>query len=573
MTVTTNDASRPPSRIDEIADQFVRDAVALNPTEATQLGIPGYDHLMADYSPAGHDARAGVIRDALAALEGVEPADDVDRVTKAAMMERLGIERELADSGERLAELNVIDSPAQHMRDIFALMPTDTEEAWEAIGERMSAIQDAVDSYEESLALAAERGNIAALRQIEAVIKQADDLADFDTSIFTDLAKGAKITEADGEERELKRSTRRALENGAMDARQAYADLAQYLSEMLAMAAPEDDAVGAERYERFSRYFLGAKVDLDETYEWGREELARIIAEQEAVAAELYGPGTSIAEAMDRLDTEQQRLLHGTDALKAWMQKTSDQAVAELGTEHFDIPEPVRTLECCIAPTQTGGIYYTGPSDDFSRPGRMWWSVPAGVSEFTTWREKTTVYHEGVPGHHLQVAQTVYRKELLNLWRRQYCWISGHGEGWALYAERLMADLGYLADPGDRMGMLDGQRLRAARVVLDIGVHLSKPCPDEWGGGTWDTKKAWPFLVANANMDKKILAFELDRYLGWPGQAPSYKIGERLWLQARDDARAAAAARGEDFDLKAFHRRALDLGSVGLDLLRDEITR
>ena len=198
----------------------------------------------------------------------------------------------------------------------------------------------------------------------------------------------------------------------------------------------------------------------------------------------------------------------------------------------------------------------------------MWWSVPKGVTRFNTWRELTTVYHEGVPGHHLQIGQTVYRASLLNKWRRLVCWVSGHGEGWALYAERLMEQLGYLEDDGDRMGMLDAQRLRAGRVVLDIGVHLGKEAPAEWGGGVWDEAKAWPFLKANVNMAEGFVRFELDRYLGWAGQAPSYKVGQRLWEQARDE---AAARAGNQFDLKAFHRRALDLGSVGLDTLREAL--
>ena len=132
-----------------------------------------------------------------------------------------------------------------------------------------------------------------------------------------------------------------------------------------------------------------------------------------------------------------------------------------------------------------------------------------------------------------------------------------------------MAELGYLDDPGDRLGMLDGQRMRAARVVLDIGVHLGLPCPPEWGGGTWDADKAWEFLRANVNMAEAFLRFELDRYLGWPGQAPSYKIGQRLWEQTRDDAAAAAhALAARTSTCGRFHARALDLGSVGLDVLR-----
>jgi uncharacterized protein (DUF885 family) len=310
-------------------------------------------------------------------------------------------------------------------------------------------------------------------------------------------------------------------------------------------------------------------VDLDETYAWGVEELARIVAEQTAVAREIAGPGATVEDAVAKLEADPRYQLHGTDALRAWMQETADRAIADLDGTHFDISAPVRTIECLIAPTHNGGIYYTPPSDDFTRPGRMWWSVPPGVTEFGTWREKTTVFHEGVPGHHLQCAEAVIARDTLNQWRRLMCWVSGHGEGWALYAEKLMDELGYLDDPGDRLGMLDAQRMRAARVVFDIGVHLGLEAPAEWGGGTWDAEKAWPFLKANVNMAEGFVRFEYNRYLGWPGQAPSYKVGQRLWEQARDEARAAA---GDAWDAKAFHARALALGSVGLDVLRDALS-
>lgn len=333
------------------------------------------------------------------------------------------------------------------------------------------------------------------------------------------------------------------------------------------MQAPEQDAVGRETYALWSRYFLGARVDLDETYAWGAAELARIETEMARVADQIV-PGGSVDDAVAALDADLERKIQGPQAFAAWMQELSDRAVAELGGTHFDIPQPVRRLDCRIAPTHTGGVYYTGPSEDFSRPGTMWWSVPSGEDEFSTWREVTTVYHEGVPGHHLQVGQTVYRSELLNRWRRLVCWTSGHGEGWALYAERLMADLGYLDDPADRLGMLDGSALRAARVVVDIGLHCGLEAPEEVGGGSWDAEKVSTFMRAHTRISEGTLRFEVNRYLGWPGQAPSYKVGERLWLQAREQVRAA---QGDDFDLKAFHRRALDIGSVGLDVLREAL--
>lgn len=551
--------TRIPTVLDRIADAYVDEMATLSPMLATDLGLPGKPDALDDFSPTGLAARAGTTRAALRQVERAETVDDVDVVTKAAMLERLGLDLELFDAGEDHAELNNLASPLQAVRSIFDLMPTDTPEDWANIAARMSAVPEAIRGYIASLRYAAERvdGPFLAVRQIEIGVAQAEELA-ARNSFWVTLAASPGAPD----------EVRTDLARGAARASEAYALLADALRE-LAGCAPQEDAVGRERYQRFSRRFLGATVDLDETYDWGREELARIVAEQEAVARELYGPGVSPAEAMARLDADPSRQLQGTDALKQWMQETSDAAVVALAGTHFDIAEPLRALECCIAPTQDGGIYYTGPTADFSRPGRMWWSVPPGVTEFGTWREKTTVYHEGVPGHHLQIGQAVYRASQLNKWRSLLCWVSGHGEGWALYAERLMADLGFLDDPGDRMGMLDGQRMRAARVVLDIGVHLGKPCPEEWGGGIWDADKAWPFLLANVNMNEGFVRFELDRYLGWPGQAPSYEVGQRLWENARDD---AAARAGDAFDIKDFHRKALDLGSVGLDVLRDALT-
>ncbi|MGO1318449.1 MAG: DUF885 domain-containing protein, partial [Cellulomonadaceae bacterium] len=327
----------------------------------------------------------------------------------------------------------------------------------------------------------------------------------------------------------------------------------------------ETDGVGREAYALASQRFLGTTIDLDETYEWGLAELARMVAEQEAIAHEIL-PGASVDEVVAHLDADEANVLHGTQALQRWMQETSDAAIAALDGTHVDVPEPLRRLECRIAPSDSGIIYYTPPSDDLVRPGRMWWSVPAGVTRFSTWRERTTVYHEGVPGHHLQLGQAVYDKSTLNLWRRALAGTSGHLEGWALYAERLMGDLGFLETPADRLGMLDGQRMRAARVVLDIGVHLGKARPD--GPGTWDGDYALEFFRRHVHMNDQFVRFEVNRYLGWPGQAPSYKVGQRIWEQVRDELQRR---EGAGFDLRSFHRRALALGNVGLDTLRTSL--
>jgi uncharacterized protein (DUF885 family) len=556
VTTETAPAVRPRTAIDAVADDYTDTLIRLNPSFATTLGLPGHETEYQDFSPAGIAEFAAEAREALAALDGLAPEDDVDAVTLDAMRERLGLQLEIHESGWDAAELNNIASPAQDIRAIFDLMPTGTGQDWEHIAGRALNVPGAIRGYISSLSQARDAGKVAAARQVSIVIEQASKYAAED-GFFAKLAAGARTDEGP-----LDASMQEKLDAGAAAARSAYTDLAAFLRTELLPAAPQRDAVGRERYALASRSFLGATVDLEETYAWGVQELDRLIAEQERVAASIKA-GAGIAEAKEILNNDPARQIKGTDALKAWMQELSDKAVSDLAGVHFEIPDVMKKLECLIAPTDEGGIYYTGPSDDFSRPGRMWWSVPAGEDTFTTWAETTTVFHEGVPGHHLQVATATYRRELLNKWRRNVCWTSGHGEGWALYAEKLMAELGYLSDPGDHMGMLDMQRMRAARVVFDIGVHLELEVPERWGTGTWTPDKGYEFLKENLPISEGQLNFEFTRYLGWPGQAPSYKVGQRLWEQIR-----AELETRPGFDLKAFHTKALNVGSVGLDTLR-----
>ena len=550
------------SAVDRIADRHVDRLAALDPLAATALGVAGYDRTLPDLSPDGHAARAELDRATLRELEravGTPGLDATDAITVAAMRERLGLYQERFDAGEVLGDLNVIDSPVQNLRGVFDLMPVATANDWATVAHRLAALPAALLGYRASLATAAARGRVSARRQVEKVAEQCVGFASAD-GYFAGLLADAKVNAHEP-------ALAADLARGAAAAAAAYAELGEYLRTELLPLAPAGDAVGADRYALASREFLGATIDQREAYEWALADLHDIERDMELVARDLVG-SSDVAAAMAALDDDPNRRIHGTDALQAWMQELSDRTLSELGAEQFDLPEPIRRLDCRIAPTHTGGIYYVAPNEDFSRPGTMWWSVPTGVEDFATWKEVTIVFHEGVPGHHLQCAQTVYRAGELNRWRRLACWVSGHGEGWALYAERLMGELGYLADPGARMGMLDSQALRAARVIVDIGVHLQLPAPDEVGGGLWDAAKAWTFLRRHTRTGDATLRFELDRYLGWPGQAPSYKVGERFWLELRAETQTA---QGASFDLKAFHRRALDVGSLGLDVLRQAL--
>ncbi|MGH3662770.1 MAG: DUF885 domain-containing protein [Micromonosporaceae bacterium] len=549
--------------IDQIADRYVDQFAALHPIAATFAGVAGHDDTMTDFTPAGFAARMNLDRATLEALRSAEPVDEREQAAREAMIERLELQQQRYDAGHVTSALNVIDSPLQDIQMVFDLMPTAGDDAIRNVAARLSQTPQALAGYRETLREAAADGRVSARRQVLACAKTAQDWADRRRdNLWGKLIAGLP---AEG-------ALRAELERHAAAAAEATADFGRFLTDELLPKAPAPDACGRERYALESRAFLGAEVDLEETYAWGWEELAAIEAEMRQVAERIV-PGGSTDDAIAALNADPHRRIIGKEPFQRWMQDLADRAIDELHGRHFDIPELLRRIECRIAPTSTGGIYYTGPSEDFSRTGRMWWSVPSGVDDFGTWQQTTTVYHEGVPGHHLQIGQTAYRRELLNRWQRQLCWVSGHGEGWALYAERLMADLGYLDDPGDRMGMLCAQGFRATRVIIDIGMHLELPIPKGAGfheGEVWTPELGWEFLLAHGRMPTEEMRFELDRYLGWPGQAPSYKVGERIWLQARADAERRA---GAGFNLKEFHRAALDLGSIGLDPLRRALER
>ena len=557
--------NRPLTEVDELANRHFDRSMRLDPLAAELNGLSGYGPAYPDYGPQGRAAKAQLRSETLRALESVQPRDTVDQVTVHALRNRLTLESELHAANLDVAPLNNIDSAVQHVREIFDNMPADTSEHWEQIIARLRHVPRALESYTEGLRETAALGKMASMTQIREAGAQAEAYSELKGPLGELLNHPSVPAEL-----------RPALEHAVTDARESYAGLVSSFHEEFAPSARESDAVGEDDYRLFLRSFLGATLEPREVYEWGIEQLRQLDEEQSRVARQIL-PGATIREAMDALNADPACRLDSTEELQRWMQELSDRAVSELSSSHFEFTDEMRRLECKIAPTQDGGIYYTPPSSDFSRPGRMWWSVPEGTHHHETWEETTTVYHEGVPGHHLQFATALANAGELNEWRRMGIWVSGHGEGWALYAERLMEELGYLDDPGDRMGMLDAQRLRTVRVIFDVGFHCGYKIPAELGqmlggarpGEVWSPGDGWDFLSHNVIMDPAVLRFEWLRYMGWPGQAPSYKLGQELWLDLRRQVKAREAER---FDLKDFHSRALRLGSVGLDTLAHAMT-
>ncbi|CAL9465863.1 hypothetical protein SUDANB171_02719 [Streptomyces sp. enrichment culture] len=544
-----------------IADSYVDQLVELNPVVGTQLGVnPGADGFP-DYSPDGHAALAAVERDTLTALDAAERAglaeSPDERRAARLLRERLGASLALEEAGENLRQVSNLFSPLQQQRSVFLMMPTTTDDDWAVIGRRLHNVPAALRDYAESLRAGTGRGLNAAPRQVETVIEQLDAWLESDW-YRTFAASGPEARRAE-------------LAAAADAATGGLAELRAYLrDDYLPAVAGTPDAVGRERYLLSARRWTGSDLDLADAYAYGWEEFHRLEREMRAVAAEIL-PGESTFAAMHHLEKKGQAI-DGEEEMRRWLQDLMERAIVDLDGTHFDLADPIKRVEARIAPPGSAAApYYTRPSLDFARPGRTW--LPTlGETRFPVWNVVSTWYHEGVPGHHLQLAQWVLVQERLSRYQVSVGSVSAATEGWALYAERLMDELGYLTDPAHRLGYLSGQMLRAVRVIIDIGMHLGLKVPageSYHPGEVWTPELATEFFMTHTGQEPEYTRSELTRYLGMPGQAISYKLGERAWLAGRD---AARAARGEAFDLKAWHMAALSLGSLGLDDLTEEIS-
>ena len=553
------------SPVYSLSDDYINSVAQLDPAAATYMGIAGHDHEMTDFSPAGHDARANNDRQTLAKLNALDTSANSDRLAAGVLRESLEISGEEYDANEHLVSIRVIAGDVDAARSIFDLMPTDTAEQWSVIAERMAKVPQAFAGMRESWKLGLDRGVKAQRRQVLASSEQLATWAGRKAApaFFEQFAESAAAVPGAPLEQ---------LRKAAKDASLALGETADFLINDYAPQADTRDGVGPERHALARRRFMGMKVEAKDAYEWGWAEVQRIDAEMERVAQEIL-PGATLAEVRHFLDTDPSRSIQGEGALRDWLQELMDEAMSFLiDNNHFSIPDSIRTVEAMISPPGgAAAMYYTGPSEDLSRPGRTWYPTN-GRTVFPRWSEPTTAYHEGVPGHHLQVAIATINSEKLSRFQRN-TFVSGHGEGWALYAERLMDEFGFLENPEYRLGYLYAQAFRAARIVIDTGIHCGFAIPQSssWHPGEqWTPELMLEFLSAHSSSDDEFNRSEINRYLGWPGQAISYKLGERVWLDLRDDAKKKYGAA---FDLRKWHAHALDLGNLGLDLLKSEMAR
>ncbi|QIJ61365.1 DUF885 domain-containing protein [Streptomyces sp. JB150] len=551
----------------EIADGYVDELIALDPVTGTYLGAKESSSRLPDLSPAGQEALAELARRTLARLDEAERRpgaySDIERRCARLLRERLTAGLAVHEADEGLRAVGNLGTPVHNVREVFTVTPADTEEDWAAIAERLRAVPAALTGYRESLALGLDRTLHAGPRPTAVFVEQLAEWADTGSGRgwFEDFAAGGPD------------ALRGELDQAARAATAAVAELRDWMRDVYAPAvAGASNTVGRERYARWSRYYNGTDLDLDEAYAYGWAEFHRLLGEMRQEAEKILPGAATPWVALAHLD-EHGRHIEGVEEVRAWLQGLMDEAIEKLDGTHFELAERVRKVESRIAPPGSAAApYYTPPSEDFSRPGRTW--LPTmGETRFPVYDLVSTWYHEGVPGHHLQLAQWAHVAENLSRYQASVGLVSANAEGWALYAERLMDELGFLTDAEVRLGYLDAQMMRALRVIVDIGMHLELEIPADSPfrpGERWTPELAEEFYGAHSSRPKDYVSSELTRYLTIPGQAIGYKLGERAWLLGREKARER---HGDAFDLKAWHMAALSQGSLGLDDLVDELSR
>lgn len=541
----------PNTPISTILDTFIEEGIKLSPIGATMLGVPGLDDQLDDLSMVGNDARTGLIRKTLTALKSETPANEFDRIARDVAVERLTSELNLSDTFEARILFNLISSPVTSIRQVFEMMRKDQPDTVANVTKRLDGIPAAFEGWKSTLTFVGDKGKVNSRRQALATAGQLDT---FSHGAFTAVAK--KFNPA---------GDNKALIDAAKRAEAACASLSVWMRDTYAPKCLPNDGVGEERYKMWARHFTGAELDLRDTYEWGVKQLEMINERMWVAAKKLYPDATTLREVADRLDRDPRYTVEGEEELLKKLRGFIEAAVERLDGKEFDIDPRIRNCEARLAPEgSASAAYYMGPSEDLSRPGTTWFPT-MGRKVFGWWHIVSTWYHEAVPGHHLQVATTKVNTERLNRFQRNRVWVSGYGEGWALYAERLMDELGAFEDPGYEMGYLSAQGLRAARIVVDIGMHCGYK---DFNGDVWNAESAFKLLHERALLDEISARSEVDRYLGWPGQAISYKVGERFWMDCREDAKKRLGSR---FELKKFHSFALNLGPMGLDPFKREM--
>ena len=489
-------------------------------------------------------------------LEQIEPVT----LSADAQVNRSMLLRQLRDNlteyedGLHLIALNMRSGP-QHRHSMIDTLPMESLQDHEDWLNRLRGLPEQLSQYQALLSEGIRRDRTQAQIVMSRVPSQIANLITDQASdspfyrAFTEMPEGIDLdTQAS-----LQSAAATVIEEQINPALQALLEFLE--SDYLPAARPPGIGAlpgGKQVYSRLAQHFTTTELTPDEIHEIGLQEVARIRGEMETVINTVGFEG-DIAAFNEFLRTDPQFYYETPEALLEGYQAVSkrlDPGLVNLFGKLPRAPYGVRPIPDEEAPDTTTA-YYMRPAIDGSRPG--WYYVNLYQPEVRPKFEMEVLsVHESVPGHHLQISLA---QELTGLPEfRRNGGFTAFIEGWGLYSERLGYDMGLYEDPYSRYGQLVYDMWRAVRLVVDTGIHY-------FG---WSRQKAIDYFIANAAKSEADIINEIDRYIGWPGQALAYKIGQMKMLELRGEAETAL---GEDFDIRAFHDHMLGAGALPLDIL------
>jgi uncharacterized protein (DUF885 family) len=543
--------------VDALAERFWERLLALNPTTATVYGDERYADRLEDPGPEGRAAARQLMQETIADTRAI-PDDGLsveDRITRDIL--RVVAEIAIEQDDRRIHELRTVDQmsgPQTLLPQIAQFQPVDTEPRLDAFIARLHAYGPYIDAHIGNLRDAVRSGLTAPRIVAERTIAQLERLlaVPVDEAVVPSVAVGA--TEA-GRER-IREAVRDVVYPA--DARFLEALRGDYLaatrSEPGLWSAPDGSAI----YRTEMRYWTTLDLDPEDVHRIGLEQLELIDAERRVIAA-AAGFGDDIDAYRAATDADPANQPRSKDELIERATEDIARALAIAPRYFGTLPRagcevrPVEEYKERDAPF----AYYFPPAQDGSRPGVYYangYDLPS--RRFT--KLATTTYHEAVPGHHFQIALEMENPRL-NVFRRLGSRMAGSAyvEGWGLYSERLADEMGLFRDEAERFGMLDGQAWRAARLVVDTGLHALR----------WDRERSVAFLK-RAGLTNTDATIETDRYIAWPAQALTYMIGRLEIERLRTE---IAARDGSRFDLRLFHDAVVGHGSLPLATLSREL--
>ena len=548
-------------KLAQLAEEYFTTYLVTDPMFATTLGVPGHADRIQDPSRAAGDRRADELLAFEARGKAIDPSglDRADRVTLAILLQRLRSERDSAVA--RTSEVSVSASVAGDLSDMLSSVPLanlSDEERAESYVRRLTALKGYFDALGQRYLQAKAEGRYPVATSVRAAIEQLDGYLGGELASDPLLDPVISAPDLGG------RWRTRAEEAVLGEVRPALSRLRSVWADELLPVARDDDHVGLchtpggeDGYEARVRLWTSVTVTGQEVHQLGLRVVAEAREEISRVSGSLFGTNDA-SEVVRRLRDGQGEHFESAEQIVSYIGEAYRRAVQGLPGwfKDFALPDcEVREMD----PHQARGgtaAYYTRRPQDGSRPARLWVNTheprKLKVASF-----ESLAFHEGVPGHHLQfsvVAGTTGLPEF-----RRHFDSYAHNEGWGLYVEGLADEMGLYSSPAARLGMLMRALLRAARLVVDTGIHCMG----------WPRSRAVDYLQENSDLPVHSIENEVERYIAAPGQALTYMVGRIRIEQLRDRARHAL---GSAFDIAEFHDRVLADGSMPLDVLDDSIS-